>query len=77
MIRRLATTTLLLAMATSMLLANESPNNTHVLGSCAVVKTTSMGQNTQVELRARLINTGTQPVSVEKLTLFAPGAGTG
>jgi hypothetical protein len=73
MIRRLATTVLLLAIATGMLLAAERANHPQVLGSCAVVKTTSIGQDTQVELMVRLTNPGTQPASVEKLTLLAPG----
>jgi hypothetical protein len=73
MTRRLATTVLLLAISTGMLLAAESADHPHVLGSCAVVKTTSIGQDTQVELRVRLTNPGEQPVSVESLTLLAPG----
>lgn len=73
MIRRLATTVLLLATARGILLAAENANNPHVLGSCAVVKTTSMGRDTQVELRVRIVNPGDQAVSVEKLTLLAPG----
>ena len=77
MIRRLATAVLLLAIATGMLLAAETANNRHVLGSCSVVKTTSMGQNTQVELRVRIVNPSEQAVSVEKLTLLAPGPAPG
>lgn len=77
MIRRLATTTLLLAIATSMLLAAESPNHPHVLGSCAVVKTTNVGQDTQVELRVRIVNPSEQAVFVEKLRLLAPGPAAG
>jgi hypothetical protein len=76
MIRRLATTVLLLAIISGMSLAAERANNPHVLGSCSVVKTTSMGQNTQVELRVRIVNPGEQAVSVEKLTLLAPGPAT-
>ena len=73
MTRRLATTVLLLAISTGMLLAAESADHPHVLGSCAVVKTTSIGQDTEVELRVRLTNPGEQPVSVERLMLLAPG----
>lgn len=76
MVRRLATAVLLLATATSMLLAAQSAHNPQVLGSCTVVKTTSMGQNTQVELRVRIVNSGEQAVSVEKLMLLAPGPAT-
>jgi hypothetical protein len=71
-VRQLATTLLLLAIPAGMLLAAESPNHPHVLGSCAVVKTASIGHDTQVELRVWIVNPGEQAVSVEKLTLLAP-----
>jgi len=74
MIRRLATTVLLVAIATGMLLAADSANHPHVLGSCAVVKTTTVGHDTQVELRVRIVNPGEQAVSVEKLMLLASGS---
>ncbi len=73
MIRRLATTVLLLAIPAGILLAAETADNSHVLGSCAVVKTTNMGHDTQVELRVRIVNPGEQGWSVEKLMLLAPG----
>lgn len=69
---RLATTVLLLAMATGISFATEKADNPHVLGSCAVVKATNIGQDTQVELRIRIVNPGVRAVSVEKLTLLAP-----
>ena len=73
MIRRLATAFLLLEIATHVLLAADTAHKSHVQGSCGVVKTTTIGSDTQVELRVHLTNPGMQAVSVERLTLLAPG----
>lgn len=43
----------------------------HVFGSYTVVQTTSVGRETQVTLRLRLLNPGAQAVSVERLTLLS------
>jgi len=72
-IRRLATAFLLLEIATHVLLAADTAHKSHVQGSCGVVKTTTIGSDTQVELRVHLTNPGMQAVSVERLTLLAPG----
>lgn len=72
MIRRLATAILLLEIFTHVLLAADTANKPQVQGFCGVVKTTTIGSDTQVELRVHLTNPGVQAVSVEKLTLLAP-----
>jgi len=72
-IRRLATAILLLEISTHVLLAAGTANKPQVQGSCGVVKTTTIGSDTQVELRVHLTNSGVQAVSVERLTLLTPG----